>query len=277
MDWLFEPLIGAVIGCFTNYIAIKMLFHPYREIRIFGWKLPFTPGMVPKRKGDIAKAIGTVVNEHLLGKEELLEALTKEDTVTKISGGIMDYSLNIRKKDEEDSEKSVGNIISGMISKVDIAKPAAEEIMRYIKEKTEGSFFGKFITEKMMEDLSGQIGEWIQTFMENDGKVFIAKTIDHEIGEMADMKISEILEKYEFEEEEVSGWIEKAYRDFVGKNYSSFLDELNIAGMIENKICAMDMAELEQLLLKVMKKELNAIVYLGALIGLFIGCINICF
>ena len=45
MDWILEPFIGAVIGCFTNFIALKMLFRPYQEVKIFGRKLPFTPGM----------------------------------------------------------------------------------------------------------------------------------------------------------------------------------------------------------------------------------------
>ena len=38
------PLIGAVIGYFTNYLAVKMLFRPRREIKIGSKTLPFTPG-----------------------------------------------------------------------------------------------------------------------------------------------------------------------------------------------------------------------------------------
>ena len=44
------PLIGAVIGYFTNYLAVKMLFRPRREIKIGSKTLPFTPGVIPKRK-----------------------------------------------------------------------------------------------------------------------------------------------------------------------------------------------------------------------------------
>ena len=44
LHYITGPLIGAVIGYFTNYIAVKMLFHPYQPVKLFGRTLPFTPG-----------------------------------------------------------------------------------------------------------------------------------------------------------------------------------------------------------------------------------------
>ena len=75
--------------------------------------------------------------------------------------------------------------------------------------------------------------------------------------------------------EETGEAIEKKYVEIVCQNYEKVIDEIDIAGLIEEKICAMDMAELEKLIFAVMKKELNAIVYLGALIGLLIGFLNL--
>ena len=49
------PLIGAVIGYFTNYLAVKMLFRPRREIKIGSKTLPFTPGVIPKGKPRLAR------------------------------------------------------------------------------------------------------------------------------------------------------------------------------------------------------------------------------
>ena len=42
MPWnfLLFPVVGAAIGALTNQIAIKMLFRPYREIRVGGVRLP---------------------------------------------------------------------------------------------------------------------------------------------------------------------------------------------------------------------------------------------
>lgn len=273
MDWILEPFIGAVIGCFTNFIALKMLFRPYQEVKIFGRKLPFTPGMIPKRKKEVAHAIGRVINDNLLEKDDIAEALTKETTVAKIRAGIIDYHLNIPKAKE--GQRSAGDIISDLVLKLDIKSVIAEEITNFMQEKLTGGFLAMFLNEKVIGDISDQIGEWIQTYMENDGKEFIKKTIDHEIDELSDMRIEDILVKYNFDTEEVGQLIERKYKEIVLQNYETIVDEIDIAGLVEQKICEMDMAQLEQLIFAVMKKELNAIVYLGALIGLAIGFLNL--
>lgn len=273
MDWILEPFIGAVIGCFTNFIALKMLFRPYQEVKIFGRKLPFTPGMIPKRKKEVAHAIGRVINDNLLEKDDIAEALTKETTVAKIRAGIMDYHLNIPKAKE--GQRSAGDIISDLVLKLDIKSVIAEEITNFMQEKLTGGFLAMFLNEKVIGDISDQIVEWIQTYMENDGKEFIKKTIDHEIDELSDMCIEDILVKYNFDTEEVGQLIERKYKEIVLQNYETIVDEIDIAGLVEQKICEMDMAQLEQLIFAVMKKELNAIVYLGALIGLAIGFLNL--
>ena len=54
IKYIIPILVGGFIGWFTNYLAIKMLFRPYKEIRVFGIKLPFTPGLIPKEKERIA-------------------------------------------------------------------------------------------------------------------------------------------------------------------------------------------------------------------------------
>lgn len=81
-------VIGALIGGFTNFIAIKMLFHPYHEIKWFGFKLPFTPGLIPKRRNELSEKVGEMVTKHLLTpevfKEKLVNPSTKqvlEDTI----------------------------------------------------------------------------------------------------------------------------------------------------------------------------------------------------
>ena len=60
------PLIGAVIGYFTNYLAVKMLFRPRREIKIGSKTLPFTPGVIPKGKPRLARVIGRTVADTLV-------------------------------------------------------------------------------------------------------------------------------------------------------------------------------------------------------------------
>ena len=63
---LFLGGVGAVVGAATNYMAIKMLFRPYKPIYFMKWKLPLTPGLIPKRREDLAIQLGKTVSEYLL-------------------------------------------------------------------------------------------------------------------------------------------------------------------------------------------------------------------
>ena len=58
--------IGAFLGASTNHLAIKMLFRPYNPIYIGKWQLPFTPGLIPKRREDLAIQLGRTVSNYLL-------------------------------------------------------------------------------------------------------------------------------------------------------------------------------------------------------------------
>ena len=78
MRFLSGPLIGALIGYLTNWLAVKMLFRPRKALYIGKWHVPFTPGVIPRRKGALAKALGRMVSEMLVKKEDLKESLCSE-------------------------------------------------------------------------------------------------------------------------------------------------------------------------------------------------------
>lgn len=78
MNYVIAAFIGAIIGYVTNWLAIKMLFRPRNEVRVFGKRLPFTPGLIPKERFRISASVGEAVGEHLLTKETLVEALAND-------------------------------------------------------------------------------------------------------------------------------------------------------------------------------------------------------
>lgn len=79
-------VVGAVVGAATNYMAIKMLFRPYKPIYIKKWRLPLTPGLIPKRRGDLAIQLGKTVSEYLLTpetiKKKFLSTEVRENVLT---------------------------------------------------------------------------------------------------------------------------------------------------------------------------------------------------
>lgn len=73
--WLMPPLLGALIGYVTNYIAIRMLFRPLRPWRLCGVRLPLTPGIIPAKRGELARRMGEMVGSHLLTAEDVRRTL----------------------------------------------------------------------------------------------------------------------------------------------------------------------------------------------------------
>ncbi|PKM52369.1 MAG: hypothetical protein CVV02_01055 [Firmicutes bacterium HGW-Firmicutes-7] len=116
------PIVGAIIGYTTNWIAIKMLFKPYKEKRIFGLKVPFTPGLIAKERERIAMAMGEVVEQYLLTDEVILGELTS-DTIgqtivaffeeeTHIKDGELNLSLLFKNIDEIDQlSKTISKLV----------------------------------------------------------------------------------------------------------------------------------------------------------------------
>ena len=77
------------------------------------------------------------------------------------------------------------------------------------------------------------------------------------------------------EEEQLRRLITRAYEALIERFIDEFLERFHVAEIVEAKINAMDVKELERLVLSVMKHELNAIVNLGALIGFLLGLFNL--
>ncbi|AWB44052.1 DUF445 domain-containing protein [Paenibacillus sp. CAA11] len=74
---LFSVAVAAFVGGFTNHLAIKMLFHPRKPIYIGSFRIPFTPGLIPKRREEIAESLGQVVSEYLVTAEGLQELVRR--------------------------------------------------------------------------------------------------------------------------------------------------------------------------------------------------------
>jgi uncharacterized membrane protein YheB (UPF0754 family) len=75
---IIAPIVGSIIGCFINYLFIRMLFCSYTAKCVFGIHIPFTPRIIPVEKGRVAKAIGGVISENLMN-HEVLKQYRKEN------------------------------------------------------------------------------------------------------------------------------------------------------------------------------------------------------
>ena len=76
--WVVPILWGALIGYFTNALAIRMLFRPLTRKYLLGVPLPLTPGIIPRRRGELARSIGRMVARDLLSPEAVRARLQSE-------------------------------------------------------------------------------------------------------------------------------------------------------------------------------------------------------
>ncbi|WP_020006349.1 DUF445 domain-containing protein [Salinicoccus albus] len=77
---LFMAVIGSLIGGMTNMLAIKMLFKPYEAKYLFGWQLPLTPGVIPRRRDEASGKLGEIISGHLLTPEVFIQKLKSDET-----------------------------------------------------------------------------------------------------------------------------------------------------------------------------------------------------
>ncbi|MGG3990113.1 DUF445 domain-containing protein [Bacillus smithii] len=207
---LFMVIIGAVIGGITNAIAILMLFRPHRSLYIGKWHIPFTPGLIPKRRKEIAFQLGKMVSDHLvtpqsiqkkfqdlqflqdmtsLVQQEAKRLFTSEKTIKEWMelAGVQDPEKRLERYLKKKMEKTiveVGNSYSSQIIK-DVLSP---ETIRKLEEKLPdvsayilqhamnyfSSSEGKQRVKKMLDDFlaeRGMMGSMLQMLLGNSSIV----------------------------------------------------------------------------------------------------------
>ena len=289
LKYIITPIIATVIGYGTNYIAVKMLFRPRNEVKLWGHTLPFTPGAIPKGKPRLARAIGNVVGNTLITKEDIKEKLlsdTLKNRVTEkseeiLTARIKDEIIALSKADEEKylsvKEKTSATITAKIMTAVGefgVSELISEESGKVIKEKISGTMFKMFVTDDLIKTATKMVGDEVQKYIDENGAKFVREQVDKKLDESEEKTLYELLNGVGIDKEKINNAISSSYEQAIDKTLDKLFEKLDIAKMIEDKINAMDMDQLEQLVMKVMKKELDTIVNLGAVIGFLLGVVN---
>ena len=291
LNTLSGPIIGAVIGYCTNYIAVKMLFYPRKEIRIWGHRLPFTPGAIPKGKPRLAKAIGNIVANTLLTEEDIKEKILSPEIENAVVEKMTDaLSLDIRSgmekllpagTDYEGLKKRTADVLTEQVleavQRIDIGNTIAEEGKKAVKEKTKGTMLEMFLTDELLASFIQPMGEEIVKFIDENGKDYIEPEILSKLDSLEEKSVLELCDEMNVGRETVHQMMVSAYHTAAAAAAANVGGQFNIAKIIEDKITDMSVEELEKMVLSVMKKELNTIVSLGALVGGLLGILNMLF
>ncbi|URM32165.1 DUF445 family protein [Cytobacillus firmus] len=218
MTIILMMIIGALIGGFTNYLAIKMLFKPYNAVYIGKWKVPFTPGLIPKRRDEMADQMGKLVVNHLLTPESIKKKFINDKFQRDMTGIVqkeMETILQSEKSAEDilaafgitDGQSKTENRINllieqkyekiiseyrglplkdvipqGLLDKADEKIPAISSMILQKGVDYFSSIEGKMRIQRMADDFvrerSGVLSNMLQMFM---GNINLADKIQPEI------------------------------------------------------------------------------------------------
>ena len=296
MDWtiIAGPIIGAIIGYFTNYIAVKMLFRPWEPKYLFGKQLPFTPGIIPKSRDRIAVTIGNAVAENLLTEEAIERTILSPELKARLADKVnetIDSSLSDTRKvrevitfymDGDDfdelmnrGEAVVSEMMTIKILEMDLGSMMSEQVVKSIHERQEERFLTKLMTEDFIHSIANRVGETVNKAVAEQGPAVIQNVIHKEFVKFEGQEIGDLMRMLKKMEVDFGEKVAGAYEVVMRKRLSQILRTIDISGIIKEKLEGMDPKEMERLTLTVAKKELGAIVNLGALIGFVLGCLNI--
>ena len=115
----------------------------------------------------------------------------------------------------------------------------------------------------------------INTMLRDNGEEIVSNMIGGEVDNFLNKPVSKLLEGLEEHLRQAVNTIESIYRSIITEHLPKILQSIDISKIVRERINEMDVNETEKLIFQVMDKELKAIVWLGALLGLVMGSINI--
>ena len=289
------PLLGGVIGYITNDLAIRMLFRPRKAVYIGKFHVPFTPGLIPSQQGRIAQSIGDVVSGQLLNEETLRQTLLSESTIQNLQNKVRDF-LMVLSKDERrvsellsmpqvrdrisiDVDELTGKLTQSLTGKIIEARLGYTVVESVIGDKmdfiNQNKWLSILVDDNAQKSIKEKLAEKVNEIIAEKAPGAIAAIVEKYRGEIMDARLCDLYARFQDKEDMIIDKLTEMYTSILGDNLGRLLQAINIEKIVVDKINSLDPAELEKVIFGVMKHELRAIVYLGAMLGFLMGFINL--
>ncbi len=217
--YIIGALIGAVIGYITNWLAIKMLFRPREAKYIFGMKLPFTPGLIPKEKSRIANKVGETVGTHLLNSDSLSKAL-KDDKIKAKFNEFAKEKINQIINSNSTLENSLKNTLGEnyYALKENMINNITKTILEAIQEDEFKNKVKFYIVDSIKEQLNKEPEKIIDFINSNKFREVIINTLEEE-------KTRDIIGKALLKEVKTLGKEDLTIEEVIPENIKSYIEE----------------------------------------------------
>nr|WP_175586988.1 DUF445 family protein [Nostoc sp. UIC 10630] len=158
--------MGGIIGYFTNDIAIKMLFRPYKAIYIAGRRVPFTPGLIPRNQERLALNISKTIMGSLLTPQELQNLARRLLQTERVQAAILWLlRLAIEQINTEKNEKSA-KIVAGILR--DLLGESLPRLLKVLARREDfleaqiNQIFDQILLEfQLSEEQATRLADWL--------------------------------------------------------------------------------------------------------------------
>lgn len=296
LHYAMPPVVGGVIGYFTNDLAIKMLFRPREPLFLFGRQLPMTPGMIPKNKSRLAAGIAAMVSRKLMSAEVLAGALLSDSMMErvrqKVHGVIASYQADDRALRDalasllgadavrQAEAAALGSIDAKVAEKMTdpaLAGVISQKIMEAVAERLSSNPLLSLGASIFSGAIESMVSEMVSKMLREKGVTMVSQMIHAEEEKLLSRPVSQLLGG----REQLLGRLEDgavdAYRRVVTQKLPELLETIDVSKIVERRIMGMDTMEMERMILDICERELRAVVWIGALLGAVIGGVNILF
>ncbi|MEH2412065.1 DUF445 domain-containing protein [Nostoc sp.] len=166
--WLYvsPPVLGGIIGYFTNDIAIKMLFRPYRAIYIAGRRVPFTPGLIPRNQERLAKNISDTIMKSLLTPEELQNLARRLLQTERVQAAILWLLRLAIEQIKTDKNQKSAKIVAGILR--DLLGESLPRLLKVLARREDfleaqiNQIFDQILLEfQLSEEQATRLADWL--------------------------------------------------------------------------------------------------------------------
>jgi len=304
LSFLLPPLVGGIIGYITNDVAIRMLFRPHQPKYLFGHRIPFTPGIIPKEKSRIALAVGESISQNLINPEVLERNLLSDEMQGKLTAAI-DRFVSRQQHNTETLEQFVRHYLTRdeleaikTSVKTDLARQLytklndaavgtkiSHKVIESVMKKMQGGIKGMVnqtlgisqIAELISEPAEHLLAKQINELISENAEQMVATLLEGETEKLLAQPMNELLANREQQIAQLKDTALNLYRNIITERLPRILKAIDMSHVIESRINEMDMNDTERIIHQVVDHELKAVIWFGALLGFIIGIVNVLF
>ncbi|WP_404789805.1 DUF445 domain-containing protein [Altericista sp. CCNU0014] len=172
MDWssfwivALPPITGGIIGYYTNDLAIKMLFRPYRPIKIGNTVLPFTPGLIPRNQDRLAQRVSNAIMSSLLTPDEMQKVAQRLLQTERMQSAIQWLLELALEQIEADTQQKTVRILANILKDfVGQSLPRVTAVLArrddFLKVQFNQIFDRILLDYHLDDDQAAQLADWL--------------------------------------------------------------------------------------------------------------------